>query len=83
MKENLLPTLQGGRFLGPKSQLTSILEAEKLIKRQFKYCFFDLNLLDSHSFDGFKCVEATRNKKLFSTNLIMVITSRCKKNGTY
>jgi len=31
MKATLLPTLQGASFLGPKSQLKSIFEAEKLI----------------------------------------------------
>jgi len=78
MKAILLPTLQGASFLGPKSRLKSIFEAQKSIKSRFwtqtsilsrnvekidfKYRFFDLKWLDSHSFDGFKCLEATQNK---------------------
>jgi len=40
--------------LDPKVDLTS--------KSRLRYNFYDLKWLDSHSFDGFKCVEATQNK---------------------
>jgi len=75
MKAILLPTLQSASFLGPKSRFKSIFEAEKSIKSRFwtqksiesqivdfRYRFLDLNWLLSHSFDGFKWVEATQNK---------------------
>jgi len=34
-ESNLLPTLQGASFFGPKSRLKSIFEAEKSIKSRF------------------------------------------------
>jgi len=51
-----------------------ILWPEKSIKSQkvdFKYRLFDLKILNSHLFDGFKCVEATQNKsrRIFSRSL--------------
>jgi len=75
MKAILLPTLQGTSFWarkvgfwGRKVDKKSILDPKvdlKSKKVDFKYRFFHLKFLDSHSFDGFKgfkCVEATQNK---------------------
>jgi len=41
--------------------------------------FFDLNLLYSRSFDGFKCVEATLNKRrktIFCTSLLRDLNTK-------
>jgi len=51
----LLPNLQGNRLKGSNRRKLSIYSQ----KVDYKYRFFDLKWLDSHSFDDFKCLEAT------------------------
>jgi len=47
-------------------------QKSKIRTSRFRVCrFFDLNCggLDSHTFDGFNCLETKQNNKLFSTSL--------------